>query len=101
MKSLTLNPIDHVEGVVQLPGSKSISNRVLLLAALAEGTTRITNLLDSDDTRYMLDALVALDIGVSSQRRRGRSHRTTRTAGNQTTSSASCISAWPVPRIGR
>jgi 3-phosphoshikimate 1-carboxyvinyltransferase len=65
MKSLTLNPIHHVEGVVKLPGSKSISNRVLLLAALAEGTTRITNLLDSDDTRYMLDALVALDVGVS------------------------------------
>ena len=57
MKSLTLKPIDHVDGVVQLPGSKSISNRVLLLAALAEGTTRISNLLDSDDTRYMLDAL--------------------------------------------
>ncbi len=65
MKSLTLKPIDHVEGVVQLPGSKSISNRVLLLAALAEGTTRITNLLDSDDTRYMLDALVALNVGVT------------------------------------
>jgi 3-phosphoshikimate 1-carboxyvinyltransferase len=65
MKSLTLNPIDHVAGVVQLPGSKSISNRILLLAALAEGTTRITNLLDSDDTRYMLDALVALDIDVA------------------------------------
>jgi len=64
MKSLTLNPIDHVEGVVQLPGSKSISNRVLLLAALAEGTTRISNILDSDDTRYMLDALKALEIDV-------------------------------------
>jgi 3-phosphoshikimate 1-carboxyvinyltransferase len=60
-----LNPIDHVEGVVQLPGSKSISNRVLLLAALAEGNTRITNLLDSDDTRCMRDALVALNIDVT------------------------------------
>ncbi len=65
MKSLTLNPIDHVEGVVQLPGSKSISNRVLLLAALAEGTTHISNLLDSDDTRFMLEALVALDIDLT------------------------------------
>ncbi len=65
MKSLILNPIDHVEGVVQLPGSKSISNRVLLLAALAEGTTRISNVLDSDDTRFMLDALVALDIDLT------------------------------------
>jgi len=69
MKSLTLDPIDHVEGVVQLPGSKSISNRVLLLAALAEGTTRIDNVLESDDTRYMLDALKTLDIGVT---RRGQ-----------------------------
>jgi 3-phosphoshikimate 1-carboxyvinyltransferase len=65
MKSLTLKPVDHVEGVVQLPGSKSISNRVLLLSALAEGTTRIGNVLDSDDTRYMLDALKALDIDVA------------------------------------
>jgi 3-phosphoshikimate 1-carboxyvinyltransferase len=65
MKSLTLEPIDHVDGTVQLPGSKSISNRVLLLAALAEGTTRIGNLLDSDDTRYMLDALAALEVDVA------------------------------------
>jgi len=47
-------------GTVQLPGSKSISNRVLLLAALASGTTTIHDLLDSDDTRVMLDALAAL-----------------------------------------
>ncbi|MET0541429.1 MAG: 3-phosphoshikimate 1-carboxyvinyltransferase, partial [Variovorax sp.] len=47
-------------GTVRLPGSKSISNRVLLLAALAEGTTRVHDLLDSDDTRVMLDALAAL-----------------------------------------
>jgi 3-phosphoshikimate 1-carboxyvinyltransferase len=65
MQSLTLDPIDHVEGVVQLPGSKSISNRVLLLAAMAEGTTRIVNLLESDDTRYMLDALKALEVDLT------------------------------------
>lgn len=65
VESLTLDPIDHVEGVVQLPGSKSISNRVLLLAALAEGVTRIGNLLVSEDTRYMLDALHALGVGVT------------------------------------
>ena len=47
-------------GSVQLPGSKSISNRVLLLAALSRGTTTIHDLLDSDDTRVMLDALRAL-----------------------------------------
>ena len=63
-KTLTLAPIDHVEGVVHLPGSKSISNRVLLLAALAAGTTRIDNLLISDDTRYMVDALTALGVDV-------------------------------------
>ncbi len=47
-------------GTVQLPGSKSISNRVLLLAALSSGTTLVHDLLDSDDTRVMLDALRAL-----------------------------------------
>lgn len=51
-------------GSVQLPGSKSISNRVLLLAALSEGTTTVHDLLDSDDTRVMLDALHALGCGV-------------------------------------
>lgn len=51
-------------GSVQLPGSKSISNRVLLLAALSQGTTTVHDLLDSDDTRVMLDALHALGCGV-------------------------------------
>jgi 3-phosphoshikimate 1-carboxyvinyltransferase len=64
MKSLTLKPIDRVQGTVQLPGSKSITNRVLLLAALAEGTTRVANLLDSDDTRFMLDALSVLGVAI-------------------------------------
>tara|TARA_R110002126_G_scaffold160458_11_gene308130 strand:- start:13796 stop:15076 length:1281 start_codon:yes stop_codon:yes gene_type:complete len=62
MKTLTLNPVSKVSGEVHLPGSKSISNRVLLLAALAEGTTHITNLLDSDDVKHMLNALTALGI---------------------------------------
>ncbi|CAM3823579.1 3-phosphoshikimate 1-carboxyvinyltransferase [Rheinheimera salexigens] len=62
MKTLTLAPISAVSGEVHLPGSKSISNRVLLLAALAEGQTEITNLLDSDDVRYMLNALTALGV---------------------------------------
>ncbi|GGW57813.1 3-phosphoshikimate 1-carboxyvinyltransferase [Alishewanella tabrizica] len=62
MKTLTLAPINHIAGEVHLPGSKSISNRVLLLAALAEGTTHITNLLDSDDVKHMLNALSALGI---------------------------------------
>jgi 3-phosphoshikimate 1-carboxyvinyltransferase len=51
-------------GTIRLPGSKSISNRVLLLAALAEGTTEIHDLLDSDDTRVMLAALAALGVGL-------------------------------------
>jgi len=62
MDSLTLQPIALVEGTVNLPGSKSVSNRALLLAALASGTTRLTNLLDSDDVRHMLNALQALGV---------------------------------------
>ncbi len=63
--SLTLQPIALVDGTVNLPGSKSVSNRALLLAALAKGTTRLTNLLDSDDVRHMLDALQALGVQYS------------------------------------
>ncbi|QDJ51644.1 3-phosphoshikimate 1-carboxyvinyltransferase [Bordetella hinzii] len=55
----------HARGVVALPGSKSISNRVLLIAALAEGRTEITGLLDSDDTRVMLAALRQLGVAVT------------------------------------
>jgi 3-phosphoshikimate 1-carboxyvinyltransferase len=64
MEQLTVAPIDHVCGTVRLPGSKSISNRALLLAALADGTTRLRNLMVGDDTRYMLDAFERLDITV-------------------------------------
>ena len=52
-------------GTVRLPGSKSISNRVLLLAALAEGQTEVRDLLASDDTARMLDALRILGVGVT------------------------------------
>lgn len=62
MEKLTLAPISRVEGEINLPGSKSLSNRALLLAALAKGTTRVTNLLDSDDIRHMLNALKALGV---------------------------------------
>jgi len=61
---LDIPPLDGAAGEVLLPGSKSISNRVLLLAALATGTTAVHDLLDSDDTRVMLDALRALGCGV-------------------------------------
>lgn len=62
MESLTLQPISKVSGTVNLPGSKSVSNRALLLAALAKGQTRLTNLLDSDDIRHMLNALSKLGV---------------------------------------
>ena len=62
MESLTLQPINKIQGEVNLPGSKSVSNRALLLAALAKGTTRLTNLLDSDDIRHMLNALTTLGV---------------------------------------
>ncbi|MCW5631384.1 MAG: bifunctional 3-phosphoshikimate 1-carboxyvinyltransferase/cytidylate kinase [Rhodoferax sp.] len=61
---LDLPPLATAGGQVQLPGSKSISNRVLLLSALCEGTTTLHALLDSDDTRVMLQALQALGCTV-------------------------------------
>lgn len=61
-QSLDLPPAMQAKGVVRLPGSKSISNRTLLLAALAEGTTHIKDLLASDDTHVMLMALQKLGV---------------------------------------
>jgi 3-phosphoshikimate 1-carboxyvinyltransferase len=61
---LDLPPLLAAGGTVRLPGSKSISNRVLLLAGLSHGTTVIRDLLESDDTRVMLDALAALGCRV-------------------------------------
>ncbi len=62
MEKLTLQPIQNVSGTVNVPGSKSLSNRALLLAALAEGSTILTNLLDSDDIKHMLTALEQLGV---------------------------------------
>lgn len=62
METLDLGPFGHAAGTLRLPGSKSISNRVLLLAALSRGTTRVRDLLASDDTRVMLDALRELGV---------------------------------------
>ncbi|KPZ70699.1 3-phosphoshikimate 1-carboxyvinyltransferase [Shewanella sp. P1-14-1] len=62
MKQLRLEPVEKVSGVVNIPGSKSISNRALLLATLAKGKTTLTNLLDSDDIRYMLASLKQLGV---------------------------------------
>lgn len=62
MEQLTLNPINKINGEVFLPGSKSLSNRALLIAALANGETKITNLLASDDIKHMLNALKSLGV---------------------------------------
>jgi len=61
-RHIDLNPVAHVQGTVKLPGSKSISNRILLLAALSRGTTKIMDLLASDDTLVMLMALQQLGV---------------------------------------
>ncbi len=75
---LDIPPLAAAAGTVRLPGSKSISNRVLLLAGLCEGSTLIHDLLDSDDTRVMLDALRMLGCGVE---REGEQFRITGIAG--------------------
>lgn len=64
LPALTIAPIVHAAGQVRLPGSKSISNRALLLAALGQGRTRLVGLLDADDTRVMIDALRTLGVGL-------------------------------------
>jgi 3-phosphoshikimate 1-carboxyvinyltransferase len=71
MDSLRLEPIRSVQGVVDLPGSKSISNRVLLLASLAPEPTAIKNLLLSDDIQHMLDSLQGLGVSVTEDGRFG------------------------------
>ena len=65
---LTLAPISTISGNVILPGSKSLSNRILLLSMLAEGQTEIQNLLDSDDIRRMVEALGMLGIELEENR---------------------------------
>ena len=66
MEFLDLAPLLSAQGTVRLPGSKSISNRVLLLAALSSGVTEVRDLLASDDTERMLEALTQLGVGVES-----------------------------------
>lgn len=82
---LDLAPLEEAGGTVALPGSKSISNRVLLLAALSGGTTVVHDLLDSDDTRVMLDALRALGCSVV---HRGAAVEITGLGGSQAASHA-------------
>ena len=71
MDSLELEPVRRAAGTVRLPGSKSISNRVLLLAALAQGETEVHGLLDADDTRVMREALAALGVVFSNGKVKG------------------------------
>ncbi|MFN2643408.1 MAG: 3-phosphoshikimate 1-carboxyvinyltransferase [Burkholderiales bacterium] len=62
---LELAPLSAASGTVRMPGSKSISNRVLLLAALASGDTEVQGLLEADDTKVMRRALAALGVDIS------------------------------------
>ena len=64
LEFIDLPPLMSASGTVRLPGSKSISNRVLLLAALSEGVTEVRDLLKSDDTDRMLEALATLGVAV-------------------------------------
>jgi len=71
MDSLELKPARRAAGTVRLPGSKSISNRVLLLAALAKGETEVGGLLDADDTRVMREALSRLGVSLNANTLKG------------------------------
>jgi 3-phosphoshikimate 1-carboxyvinyltransferase len=65
VKFIDLPAVKQVQGVVRLPGSKSISNRILLLAALASGTTHVRDILIADDTTCMLNALKVLGVSIN------------------------------------
>ena len=67
LPGITIGPFKRAQGSIVLPGSKSISNRVLLLAALSTGTTTLKNLLDADDTQVMRNALRQLGLSVTDQ----------------------------------
>lgn len=71
MTFIDLPAAQRATGDVRLPGSKSISNRLLLLAAVARGTTELVGLLEADDTRVMIDALLQLGIGFTGSWVRG------------------------------
>jgi len=80
---LDLPALTAAGGTVRLPGSKSISNRVLLLAGLSEGTTDVYDLLDSDDTAVMLRALEQLGCGLQQRRHDGQEVLEVRGVGGQ------------------
>ncbi|XP_024362943.1 3-phosphoshikimate 1-carboxyvinyltransferase 2 [Physcomitrium patens] len=72
VEEITLQPIKTISGKIKLPGSKSLSNRTLLLAALSEGETVVENLLDSEDVRYMIGALKTLGYDIHEDRAENR-----------------------------
>jgi len=72
---LTVAPIARIEGTLVLPGSKSLSNRILLLSALAAGLTEVTHVLASEDTDVMFGALRALGVSVSGRPGQGETVR--------------------------
>ena len=67
LPDISIGPFKRAQGSIVLPGSKSISNRALLLAALSSGTTTLKNLLDADDTQVMRSALRQLGLTVTDQ----------------------------------
>ena len=67
LPDIRIGPFKRAQGSIVLPGSKSISNRALLLAALSSGTTTLKNLLDADDTQVMRNALRQLGLSVTDQ----------------------------------
>ncbi len=76
LKSLEIKPVARpIRGRVRPPGSKSITNRALVCAALADGVSTLTGALDSEDTRVMIDGLGQLGIDVESERRRTNARR--------------------------
>eukprot|EP00546_Thalassionema_frauenfeldii_P001871 CAMPEP_0178938670 /NCGR_PEP_ID=MMETSP0786-20121207/26459_1 /TAXON_ID=186022 /ORGANISM="Thalassionema frauenfeldii, Strain CCMP 1798" /LENGTH=235 /DNA_ID=CAMNT_0020617413 /DNA_START=122 /DNA_END=826 /DNA_ORIENTATION=+ len=77
----TIGPIKSLDGTVTLPGSKSLSNRCLLLAALSEGNTKVENLLDSDDIRYMIQALQTLGVPLEEKKDKETDSRTVLVTG--------------------
>jgi len=73
LETIEITPVDHpIDAVVRLPGSKSYTNRALLIAALADGTSIVDGALFSDDTRYMIDSLRSLGIRVDDEPDAGR-----------------------------
>src|SRR5215212_1783608 len=68
----TITPVDRLDASVQIPGSKSITNRALLLAALADGISTLSGVLFSDDSHWFLDGLQRLGVSVEADQSRAQ-----------------------------